>query len=346
MTGVAQIARRWLDAANRAADRRLPALLVTATFLLAGLAASSVSQAAQPGAASATAPTRSAKASTPAAIRAVPAPPPEISQPLPPPRVYLFRGALGPLFSTGMDRLAEKIEKAGFWASVYEFTLCDLIALQVAKNYRQEGGPIVLIGHSMGGLCSVRIAITLQEQNIPVALVVTVDPAHATKSVPPNVQRFINLFLSDNILGGGDVKPEPGFRGHYASFDMKDHDEVTHINIDKMEDVHAQLVTMISQLSQTSATADVDPVQLRYLVPPKVSVELWDSGIPLAVRPGETLDQIAANYRVPLWALQQSNRGLAAQPLVPGQRIILPRHLLPQAANQPAPPQPEAVVRR
>ncbi|WP_315785529.1 MULTISPECIES: alpha/beta fold hydrolase [unclassified Bradyrhizobium] len=349
MTGVAQIARRWLDAANRAADGRLTALLVTATFLLAGLAASSNSLAAQSGAASASAPTRSAKASpasTPAAIRAVPPPPPEATQPLPPPRVYLFRGALGPLFSTGMDRLAEKIEKAGFWASVYEFTLCDLIALQVAKNYRQEGGPIVLIGHSMGGLCSVRIAITLQEQNIPVALVVTVDPAHATKSVPPNVQRFINLFLSDNILGGGDVKPEPGFRGHYASFDMKDHDEVTHINIDKMEDVHAQLVTMISQLSQTSATADIDPVQLRYLVPPKTSVELWDSGTAVAVRPGETLDQIAANYRVPLWALQQSNRGLAAQPLVPGQRIILPRHLLPQAANQPASPQPEAVVRR
>ncbi|BAM87989.1 conserved hypothetical protein [Bradyrhizobium oligotrophicum S58] len=320
-----------------------------AVLLAAGLAIS-VPQAAVAGAASATAPTRSAKAAatpTPAAIRPVPAPPPpEITQPLPPPRVYLFRGALGPFFSTGMDRLAEKIEKAGFWASVYEFTLCDLIALQVAKNYRQEGGPIVLIGHSMGGLCSVRIAITLQEQNIPVALVVTVDPAHATKSVPLNVQRFINLFLSDNILGGGDVKPEPGFRGHYASFDMKDHDEVTHINIDKMEDVHAQLVAMISQLSQTSATAEADPVQLRYLVPPKASVELWDSGVPVPVRPGETLDQIAANYRVPLWALQQSNRGLATMPIVPGQRIILPRHLLPQAANQPVPQMPETSVRR
>lgn len=319
-----------------------------AVLFAAGLA-TSVPQAASAGAASATAPTRSAKTATsptPAAIRPVPAPPPEIAQPLPPPRVYLFRGALGPFFSTGMDRLAEKIEKAGFWASVYEFTLCDLIALQVAKNYRQEPGPIVLIGHSMGGLCGVRIAISLQEQNIPVALVVTVDPAHATKSVPLNVQRFINLFLSDNILGGGDVKPEPGFRGHYASFDMKDHDEVTHINIDKMEDVHAQLVAMISQLSQTSATAEADPVQLRYLVPPKVSVELWDSGVPVPVRPGETLDQIATSYRVPLWALQQSNRGLATTPIVPGQRIILPRHLLPQAAIQPAPQMPEASVRR
>ncbi|MGJ5181602.1 alpha/beta fold hydrolase [Bradyrhizobium oligotrophicum] len=342
MTGVSRIAKGCRRAAQAAAElaagRWLPALLIV------GLAASTLPQTA--GAASATAPTRSAKAATqpaPAAIRSAPTPPAEAPQPLPPPRVYLFRGALGPLFSTGMDRLAEKIEQAGYRANVYEFTLCDLIELQVAKNYRQEPGPIVLIGHSMGGLCGVRIAIALQEQNIPVSLVVTIDPAHATKSVPPNVQRFINLFLSDNILGGGDVKPEPGFRGHYASFDMKDHDEVTHINIDKMEDVHAQLVAMISQLSQTSATAEADPVPLRYLVPPTASVELWDSGTALAVRPGETLDQIAANYRVPLWALQQSNRGLAAQPLVPGQRIILPRHLLPQAAS---PPQPEVAVRR
>ncbi|MGJ5206897.1 alpha/beta fold hydrolase [Bradyrhizobium sp. HKCCYLR20261] len=344
MTRLARIARGFRDTAQAVAWRGLSGLLV------AGLVVTTAPATAKAGAVTATSPSKSAKtatAPTQAAIRPAAAPerPAEPVQTLPPPRVYLFRGALGPLFSTGMDRLAEKIEKAGFWASVYEFTLCDLIALQVAKKYREEQAPIVLIGHSMGGLCGVRIAISLQEQNIPVALVVTVDPAHATKSVPPNVQRFINLFLSDNILGGGDVKPEPGFRGHYASFDMKDHDEVTHINIDKMEDVHAQLVAMISQLSQTSATADADPVPLRYLVPPKTSVELWDSGTAVAVRPGETLDQIAANNRIPLWALQQSNRGLAAQPLVPGQRIILPRHLLPQAANQPSPPA-EAAVRR
>ena len=119
----------------------------------------------------------------------------------------------------------------------------------------------------MGGLCSVRIAIKLQEEHIPVSLVVTIDPAHATKSVPLNVERFINIFLSDNILGGGDVKPEPGYHGHYASFDMKDHDEVTHINIDKMDDVHDQLVTMISQLAQTPAGREAEPLPLRYAGP-------------------------------------------------------------------------------
>jgi LysM repeat protein len=292
----------------------------------------------------------------PASNESLISPPPEtLPANLPPPRVYIFRGALGPIFSTGMDRLAEKVEKAGYWASVYEFTLCDLIELQVEKSYRQQPAPIVLIGHSMGGLCSVRIAIALEKEHIPVSLVVSIDPAHATKSVPLNVQRFINIFLSDNILGGGDVKPEPGYRGHYASYDMKDHDEVTHINIDKMADVHAQLVTMISQLNQTPATTEADPVPLRLLVPPNTSLELWDSGIPLFARPGDTLEQIGETYHVPLWALQQSNPGTASGPLMPGERIVIPRHLLPAPAAVPeataspahvATARPKAVVHR
>src|SRR5256885_12907775 len=54
----------------------------------------------------------------PAAV-APAAPPPE---PLPPPKIYLFRGAMGPFFSTGMDRLEEKLPPARFSANVYEFT--------------------------------------------------------------------------------------------------------------------------------------------------------------------------------------------------------------------------------
>jgi LysM domain len=325
-----------------------PAAWLFGVTLLAGIAA-------VPGAASAAGPAVGLARATPVAL-AKPAPAkrgtlpplseaaPAVSPPAP--KVYLFRGALGPIFSTGIDRLAEKIERAGFWVRVYEFTLCDLIALQVEKNYREQPAPIVLMGHSMGGLCSVRIAIKLQEEHIPVSLVVTIDPAHATKSVPLNVERFINIFLSDNILGGGDVKPEPGYRGHYASFDMKDHDEITHINIDKMDDVHLQLVRMISQLSQTPAVTDADPAPLRFLVPPQASLELWDSGVAFFIPPGETLEQIATSFHVPLWALQQANPGAGSVPLIPGERIVVPRHLSPLTAvsvpELPASPQPAA----
>ena len=67
---------------------------------------------------------------------AAPAPPAE-TEPLPQPRVYLFRGAMGPLFSTGMDRLAEKLTKAGLDADVYEFTICRIVAERALTKYRE-----------------------------------------------------------------------------------------------------------------------------------------------------------------------------------------------------------------
>jgi pimeloyl-ACP methyl ester carboxylesterase len=248
-------------------------------------------------------------------------------------RAYLFRGALGPIFSRGMDRLTERLEQAGIKANVYEFTICRLIAEFAIRDYREAPAPIVLIGHSMGGLCALKFAETLEAENIPVSLVVTIDPAHASPKVPLNVERFINIFLSTSILGGGDIVAVPGFRGHYASFDLKDHEEVTHINIDKMNDVHTQLVNMVLQLGRVPARAQGESLPLRYVVPPKAVVELWDSGTPLMLgRPGKTtltLGRLAAEYHVPIWSLVQANQLSESAPLVPGQRVVIPRHLLP-----------------
>jgi pimeloyl-ACP methyl ester carboxylesterase len=253
-------------------------------------------------------------------------------------RAYLFRGALGPIFSRGMDRLTERLEHAGIRADVYEFTICGLIAERAIQEYRDDPAPIVLIGHSMGGLCALKFAEMLQAESIPVSLVVTVDPAHASPSVPLNVERFINIFLSNNVLGGGDVLPLQGYQGHYASFDLSKHDEVTHINIDKMDSIHEQLVAMIVQLAATPAKADGEAVPLRYVVPPNTAIELWDSGTPLVARPGDTLQKLAALRHLPLWSLTQINREPDSLPLLPGQRVIVPRHLAPLAAAYPQSP--------
>jgi hypothetical protein len=59
-----------------------------------------------------------AKPKRPAVTTAAPPPPAPPVEPLPPPKIYLFRGAMGPIFSTGMDRLSEKLTKAGFSADV------------------------------------------------------------------------------------------------------------------------------------------------------------------------------------------------------------------------------------
>jgi len=280
------------------------------------------------------------------AISVVSTPQPQAEEMAPPkkPRVYLFRGALGPIFSTGMDRLAERLVAAGIWARVYEFTFCQFIAHNAIDDYREGGAPIVFIGHSMGGLCSLKASERLAEEHIPVSLVVTIDPAHASPDVPLNVERFMNIFLSTSVLGGGDIVAEPGFRGHYASFDMKDHSEVTHINIDKADYIHSQLVNIITQLPTVPAMSQGEPVPLRFVIPPQAPLELWDSGAPLSARPGDTLDKLAAAYRVPIWSLVQANNKLSeSSPLVPGERIVIPRHLIPattmsaQASSQPQP---------
>ena len=251
-------------------------------------------------------------------------------------RVYLFRGALGPFFSRGIDRLTDRLEEAGVTANVYEFTICRLIAAQAIQDYREDPQPIILIGHSMGGLCAVIFAEILEGEGIRVDLVVAIDPAHATNDVPLNVDRFINIFLSTSVLGGGDVKPKPGFRGHYASFDLSLHDEVTHINIEKMDTLQQQLVTKVLQIATAKGAGDTIPV--RYVVPAKAPVELWDSGTAVFARPGDTLQSIATANHVPLWSITQVNKGADRAPLVPGERVVVPRYLEPLVeTSEPAP---------
>jgi len=242
-------------------------------------------------------------------------------------RAYLFRGALGPIFSRGIDSLTEKLENAGIEANVYEFTICRLIADRAIKEYRENPAPIILIGHSMGGFCAIKFAEILAAEGIRASLVVAIDPAHVTPDVPLNVDRFINIYLSKDVLGGGDVKPGKGYRGHYASFDLSRHHEVSHINIEKMDALHEQLVEKILQLA--TAKGEGDPVPIRYVVPPDMPIELWDSGMPVFARPGDSLQSIAATYHVPLWSITQLNKGPDSTPLVPGERIVVPRRLMP-----------------
>lgn len=277
----------------------------------------------------------------------VTAPPPAPVEPLPPPKIYLFRGAMGPIFSTGMDRLEEKLTKAGFSANVYEFTICRWIGDRAIASYKESPAPIVLIGHSMGGLCSVVISEMAAKENVPISLVIAIDPAHATGDVPLNVERFINIFLSDSVLGGGDVVAVPGYRGHYASYDLKENSRVSHINIEKSDDIHRQIVEMVTQLPRIPVQSQADAVPLRYLVPADTLVELWDSGVRVPVRRGDTMESIAAANRVPLWTLAQSNSLAENAQLTPGQTIIVPRHLTPpDAAAAMATPAPSPAARR
>ncbi len=243
-------------------------------------------------------------------------------------RAYLVRGILGLIFSRGMNHLAERLGEAGVHADVYDFPTCDELSDTAIREYGEAPAPIVLIGHSMGGRCVLLMAKRLQQAKIPVSLLVTVDPVHGSPSVPANVERYINIFLSDSFLGGGDVMSERGFHGHFASFDLASHWDVSHITIDKLDALQDQLIAKCVQLAATPAKAEGEAIPLRYVVPPDSPVELWDSGIAVPAHAGDTLQTLAAAHRVPVWSITQANPGLDGRPLMAGERVTVPRHLL------------------
>jgi thioesterase domain-containing protein len=189
---------------------------------------------------------------------------------------------------------------------------------------------IILIGHSMGGFCVLEFSQMLQAENIAVSLAVTIDPPQISPPVPSNIERYLNIYLSKSVLGGSHIKPAKDYHTHFASFDLSEHKEVSHFNIDKKDAFHQLFLAKIAQLVTTPTKVDGAPAPLDYVVPPDAAIELWDSGMPAFARPGDTLQTIAELYHVPLWSLTQANKGLTESvPLVPGERIVVPRYLMP-----------------
>jgi hypothetical protein len=280
-----------------------------------------------------------APAPTLAAVPPVPPPPSESRG-----RAYLFRGFAGMVFSRGTDKLTDRIKQAGFTATVNEAVMCPNIIKDAIHDYRLDPAPIFLIGHSVGGACAIALAEALNDEQIPVSLLVTTEPARISHDVPPNVARFINLFQSDSVLGGVDIKPGDGFHGHYATFDLVKHKEILHVNMEKADFLHDQVMGKILQAAPT-VNADGQARPLRFVVPEEAAIDLWDSGVPVTARAGDTLQTLATFYRVPLWSLTQVNQVPDDVPLIGGEQVIIPRHLdRPVAPN--IPPAPAKTSRR
>jgi pimeloyl-ACP methyl ester carboxylesterase len=258
-----------------------------------------------------------------------PAPPPDKDIAEPRGRAYLFRGVAGLIYSRGMDSLADRIRHAGVPTSVQTYLLWRSAVEQAIQDYRRDPAPIVVIGHSMGGDSALAFAQRLNSENIPVSLLVTYDPTRIADDVPPNVERYINIYQSSNFMGGGNVVQATRFHGHYASFNLKDHSEIIHINIEKAERIQQQLVRKIAELSSTPAAAQGEAVPLHLEVPADAAIELWDSGVPVQAHAGDTLKSMAAAYHVPSWSLAEINAMSVRAPLSEGQRVIVPRHLVP-----------------
>ncbi|HUI15101.1 MAG TPA: LysM domain-containing protein [Xanthobacteraceae bacterium] len=238
-------------------------------------------------------------------------------------RAYMFRGLIG-MIDWGMDQLAARIDRIGVAADIQGYSDWRSAAAQAISDYRRDPKPITAIGHSIGGDSAVQFAEALGAAHVPVSLLITYDPTRAAHAIPANVERYINLYQSSNILGGGDLEPGRGFHGHYASYNLKDRPEIVHINLDKFDAIQAQLA---AKVRSAALRGEGETVPLRLIPPATGAIELWDSGEPVSVHNGDTLQTVAAAYHVPLWALIQLNPKAEHGALNEGEHVVVPRYI-------------------
>ena len=248
-------------------------------------------------------------------------------------RAYLFYGLI-PQIDWGMDELAQRINRSGIAAGNYSHASWRGVADQAISDYRRDPKPVAVVGHSIGGNSAVEFAHALGAAHVPVSLLITYDPNRGSDSIPANVHRYINLYQSSNILGGGDLTPGPGFHGHYASYNLKDRSEIIHVNLDKFSRIQELLAAKVRSMA---GGGEGEAVPLRIVFAATGPIELWDSGVAISAHAGDTLQSLAAAYHVPLWAVAQVNRKSESAALSEGERVVVPRYLGQRFARPTSP---------
>lgn len=262
------------------------------------------------------------------------------SAPRLPGRVYILRG-IGHIWSGGMTDLADELNRRGTTASAHRHGEWMELADEAIKLHKSdpEKWPIVLIGHSNGADMAINMAYRMREKGVPVALVVGYDPTRFSSNVPSNVQRFINLYQATNLLGGGQIHPSHDFRGQLINVDLRNHFEIGHMNIDKSRRLQQEVIAKVLQVvafPQPSAQSQM--VSIKYVVPMKAPIELWDGGLPVALEQGQTVQSLANLYGVPGWAIAQASGISQDEDVSAGRRLIVPRHLNTLAPTGTPPP--------
>ncbi|MCY0095380.1 thioesterase domain-containing protein [Hoeflea ulvae] len=138
-----------------------------------------------------------------------------------PTQVYFIRGFLG-IFSTGFDQMAKSLAKDRIKAEVYGHLSGSSVRAKIIREYdrSRRKRPIILVGHSFGGNAVFEVAAKLRKNNIPVALLISVDPTRAGP-LSDNVKRYVNYFFPGNGLGS-ELKPQPGVpKSRIKNIDMR-----------------------------------------------------------------------------------------------------------------------------
>ena len=175
--------------------------------------------------------------------------------------VYLLRGFMD-IFSTGMDELNTKLNRAGIHASVHNHSEYGVLAEQIGDRHRRGiRENVVIVGHSLGANDAFSMAARLNDFGIRVPLIIAFDPT-AHMSAGRNVSRVVNFYSSTNGWGTS-IGRGPGFRGSLSNIDLSRRGEIGHTDIDKSPSLHSQSIGYIRSIggSRSSSSTAQRPKQ-------------------------------------------------------------------------------------
>jgi len=114
--------------------------------------------------------------------------------------------------------------------------------------------PVILFGHSRGGVGVLRIAEILGARGIPVDLAVTIDAVQSPtdnggRVVPANVRLNVNPYQTNNVLGinGGPNRAADPEVSRVINRDFSAVQEIAHETIDNSAAVQALVIQAINR---------------------------------------------------------------------------------------------------
>lgn len=159
--------------------------------------------------------------------------------------VIIFRGFGGQVFSTGMDRLSEKIQNIHKVKCVH---------IRGYESWASVPAPdpktnTVLIGHSFGALAAYKIVSTYPDINFPLVVTFDYSPYYSgivglppKGIVPKNVKYALNFYQKVDPLVRGMVLNTDG-HGGVENIERN----LAHVEIDKSEELHQITIDRIKK---------------------------------------------------------------------------------------------------
>ena len=170
--------------------------------------------------------------------------------------VYLLRGFIG-IWSFGINDITKKINDSGVRANVYQENQWDEVCNAIIAKYQNNPNhePLVVIGHSYGADDALKMAKKLQQHNITIDLVITLDPVTPPK-VPTNIRLCYNIYQPsalDMLPFFRGVPLEAEETGNLQNVNIRGdrrdllEPNTDHFNIEKNTLIHAEIVKKVKE---------------------------------------------------------------------------------------------------